>query len=338
MRGVTHDEYTDFLARHRTVSVGRSEIRLKGYQRPKVLQPEDFKLETTTLWSFPKRGKWATHRSGYRGNWAPQIARNIILRYSQPGDLVLDQMVGGGTTLVECKLTGRDAIGVDVNRDALMLTMDALNFSLEQAPAQGKMLLAEKQAAYRQAARSVDPEAFRQDQEGQSSSGALVPSVNGGREGAGEPSITLYQGDARNLDAVPDASVGLVATHPPYANIIRYTKGADERNPNDLSNVRSIAEYAEQMRRVAEEAHRVLKPGPLLRHPHGGHPPQQALCDHCVPGDAGVPGGGVRPEGGHHQGAVEHADGGVVGEPVAHEELPPHHARAPVHLPQAAPG
>ena len=157
MRGVTHDEYTDFLARHRTVSVRRSEIRLKGYQRPKVLQPEDFKLETTTLWSFPKRGKWATHRSGYRGNWAPQIARNIILRYSQPGDLVLDQMVGGGTTLVECKLTGRDAIGVDVNRDALMLTMDALNFSLEQASAQGKMSLAEKLAAYRQAARAWTP-------------------------------------------------------------------------------------------------------------------------------------------------------------------------------------
>ncbi len=261
MRGVTHDEYTDFLARHRTVSVGRSEIRLKGYQRPKVLQPEDFKLETATLWSFPKRGKWATHRSGYRGNWAPQIARNIILRYSQPGDLVLDQMVGGGTTMVECKLTGRDAVGVDVNRDALMLTMDALNFSLEQALAQGKMSLAEKQAAYRQAARGVDPEEFRQDQEERSNSVAPAPSVNGGREGAGEPSIRLYQGDARNLDAVPDASVGLVATHPPYANIIRYTKGADERNPNDLSNVRSIAEYAEQMRRVAEEAHRVLKPG-----------------------------------------------------------------------------
>lgn len=43
-------------------------------------------LETTTVWSFPERGKWATHQSDYRGNFAPQVARNIILAYSQEGD------------------------------------------------------------------------------------------------------------------------------------------------------------------------------------------------------------------------------------------------------------
>ena len=25
------------------------------------LQPEDFELETNTVWAFPDRGKWATH-------------------------------------------------------------------------------------------------------------------------------------------------------------------------------------------------------------------------------------------------------------------------------------
>ncbi len=44
---------------------------------------------------------------------------NIILRYSQEGDLVLDQFAGGGTTLVEAKLLNRDIIGVDVNDAAL---------------------------------------------------------------------------------------------------------------------------------------------------------------------------------------------------------------------------
>ena len=65
---------------------------------------EKFELETNTIWSFPNRGKWATHDAKYRGNFSPYVAKNIILRYSKPNDLVLDQFVGGGTTLIECKL------------------------------------------------------------------------------------------------------------------------------------------------------------------------------------------------------------------------------------------
>ena len=82
-------------------------------------EPEDFELEMTTHWSFPKRGDWATHDAKWRGNWSPYIPRNILLRYSQEGDLVLDQFAGGGTTLVEAKLLKRDIIGVDVNDAAL---------------------------------------------------------------------------------------------------------------------------------------------------------------------------------------------------------------------------
>lgn len=83
------------------------------------LQPENFELETNTVWAFPDRGKWATHDAKWRGNWSPYIPRNLILRYSQEGDLVLDQFAGGGTTLVEAKLLNRDCIGVDVNPVAL---------------------------------------------------------------------------------------------------------------------------------------------------------------------------------------------------------------------------
>ena len=81
----------------------------------KKWEPDDFELEMTTHWSFPNRGNWATHDAKWRGNWSPYIPRNIILRYSQEGDLVLDQFVGGGTTLVEAKLLNRNIIGVDVN-------------------------------------------------------------------------------------------------------------------------------------------------------------------------------------------------------------------------------
>lgn len=82
-------------------------------------EPDNFELETNTIWSFPERGKWATHDAKWRGNWSPYIPRNIILRYSQVGDYILDQFSGGGTTLVEAKLLNRNIIGIDINPIAL---------------------------------------------------------------------------------------------------------------------------------------------------------------------------------------------------------------------------
>jgi len=99
----------------------------------KKWQPDDFELEMNTVWSFPKRGDWATHDAKWRGNWSPYIPRNILLRYSQEGDLVLDQFAGGGTTLVEAKLLNRNIIGVDVNDVALERCRNKTDFELEEA-------------------------------------------------------------------------------------------------------------------------------------------------------------------------------------------------------------
>ncbi len=87
----------------------------------------DFELEATTIWSFPNRGKWATHKGDYRGNFAPQIPRNVIERYSEQGDLVLDPMVGSGTTIIEAKLTGRNSIGVDINKKPLEVAKERIS-------------------------------------------------------------------------------------------------------------------------------------------------------------------------------------------------------------------
>ena len=90
-----------------------------------------FKEEITTVWSFPKRGDWMTHNARYRGNFAPQIARNLILRYSNEGDTVLDPMVGGGTTLIETKLLNRKGIGLDINPEAVARAKKNLEFKCD---------------------------------------------------------------------------------------------------------------------------------------------------------------------------------------------------------------
>ncbi len=96
-------------------------------------QPDNFELEMNTVWSFPDRGNWATHDAKWRGNWSPYIPRNLLLRYSQEGDLVLDQFAGGGTTLVEAKLLGRNIIGGDINPKALERCRIKTDFEYENA-------------------------------------------------------------------------------------------------------------------------------------------------------------------------------------------------------------
>src|SRR3989338_670407 len=95
----------------------------------RIVEEENEQLQSTTVWSFPERGKWATHNAKYRGNWAPQIARNIILLYSQEGDVVLDPMVGSGTTMIEAKLLKRKGIAFDIHPEVVKLAKENCAFA-----------------------------------------------------------------------------------------------------------------------------------------------------------------------------------------------------------------
>jgi DNA methylase. len=164
-------------------------------------EPDNFELEMNTVWSFPERGNWATHDAKYRGNWSPYIPRNLLLRYSSKGDLVLDQFVGGGTTLVEAKLLGRNIIGVDVNPRALERCQEKIDFDYDNA---------------------------------------------------GE--VYLFNGDARDLYFIKNESIDFICTHPPYANIIRYSEDIEA----DLSHL-NVKDFLVEMHKVASESFRVLK-------------------------------------------------------------------------------
>lgn len=217
MKEVTWVDYRDYVKKHKNVIVEDTPIEIGKDWPIKKYQPDNFELETTTVWSFPKRGDWATHylNAKYRGNWAPQVPRNLILRYTQEGDTVLDAFLGSGTTLIEAKLLHRNGIGVDINKEAAILAMDRLRFNYNPLNSDEK------------------------------------PKVD----------FKIFVGDARNLDLIEDESVDLIASHPPYANIISYTKKSREKADGDLSKVVSVDEFVEEMRRVAEEFYRVLKPG-----------------------------------------------------------------------------
>lgn len=200
--GVNYKFIENLITRHFGITLSN----LKTSKKIKKLYPQDFSLETTTLWSFKNRGNWATHSNEYRGNWSPYIPRNVILKYTSPEDVVLDYFCGGGTTVIEAKLLGRRCIGIDINEKAVELTKKNLSFEIKE----------------------------------------LFPVY--------EPVIRV--GDARNLSFIKDETIDLICSHPPYANIIHYTNNKE----GDLSLL-SLEDFLNEMKKVAEESYRVLKPG-----------------------------------------------------------------------------
>lgn len=69
----------------------------------------------------------------------------------------------------------------------------------------------------------------------------------------------LIQGDARHLDFIPDESIHLVVTSPPYWILKRYNE-----NPNQLGHVEDYEQFVEELSKVWKHVYRVLVPGGRL--------------------------------------------------------------------------
>ncbi|MGH3787280.1 MAG: DNA methyltransferase [Pseudonocardiaceae bacterium] len=67
---------------------------------------------------------YATHGlHAFAARLPPPLARWAIESFTDPGDYVLDVMCGSGTTLVEGLLTGRHALGVDIDPLARLIAL-----------------------------------------------------------------------------------------------------------------------------------------------------------------------------------------------------------------------
>lgn len=133
------------------------------------------------------------------------MPRNLILRYSKPGEWVLDQFMGSGTTLVEAKLLIRNAVGIDINPQSVPISETNLKFQCET-----------------------------------------------------KSKIFVKNGDATNLHFIKDEHIDFICTHPPYADIIKYSKGIS----GDISLL-CVDKFLEKMNKVAAESYRVLKKGKM---------------------------------------------------------------------------
>lgn len=74
-------------------------------------------------WDF-NRAKTKPYTHGfhtYPAMFIPQVARRLLLTYSQKRDTICDIFCGSGTALIESKLLGRSSYGIDLNPLAIFL-------------------------------------------------------------------------------------------------------------------------------------------------------------------------------------------------------------------------
>jgi DNA modification methylase len=74
-------------------------------------------IEATTLWNFSKQSYGLTPKgdSTYSGVTPALVLYNLIWRYTEPGDLVVDPMCGSGTTIDVCREESRKVRGFDIS-------------------------------------------------------------------------------------------------------------------------------------------------------------------------------------------------------------------------------
>ena len=113
--------------------------------------------------------------------------------------------MGSGTTLVEAKLLNRNAVGIDINPQSVLISETNLKFQCET-----------------------------------------------------KSKIFAKNGDATKLHCIKDKSIDFICTHPPYADIIKYSKGIS----GDISLL-CVDKFLDKMNKVAAESYRVLKKGKI---------------------------------------------------------------------------
>lgn len=101
---------------------------MEDKRRPHKLDYSDIDLNnwkdyddilTDSLWILGSRNSSNGHKFDYHGNFIPQIANQLFLRYTKGGDIVVDWFLGSGTSAIEAVNLNRRLVGVELKADLL---------------------------------------------------------------------------------------------------------------------------------------------------------------------------------------------------------------------------
>src|SRR3989304_2958664 len=93
------------------VSLNKKNINIKRY---------NFRSHMKKI--IPDMGYLTHNIHAYTAKLIPQIPRYFIEKYTSREDVVFDPFCGSGTTLLEAMLLARNAIGIDINPLATLIS------------------------------------------------------------------------------------------------------------------------------------------------------------------------------------------------------------------------
>ncbi len=128
------------------VNTSPGNIRPKLFKSPLAERLPSFKpVEDRSLDFQGNDTQYLTHGlHTYLAAMIPQLARRLVDSYVRPGGTVMDPFCGGGAVLVEAILSGRQAIGYDINDLAILVSKAKTTFlKRKQIQAAGKQVLAD---------------------------------------------------------------------------------------------------------------------------------------------------------------------------------------------------
>jgi hypothetical protein len=107
---------------------GLSEVKVSKFNDLNLNRWKDYNdIITDSLWLLDKRDRSGMHTAEYWGNFIPQIPNQLLRRYTKKGEWVLDPFLGSGTTLLECKILGRNGIGIELQSSVARKTYTRIN-------------------------------------------------------------------------------------------------------------------------------------------------------------------------------------------------------------------
>ncbi len=180
-----------------------------------------------SVWDFGReeKAKVGIHKFvEYPSKILPKAAHNVVERYSQEGDTILDPFCGCGTFAIEAKALNRNSINFDINPNAISLVKTALAKFSEQGRLSDKF---DKCIGC-----EVD---FKKPLQTK------------------ETKHVAELGDSRIL-GLNNESVDAIITDIPYASMIKYSDKKD-----DLSNIEDYDEFLKEITKSFSEMWRVLK-------------------------------------------------------------------------------
>jgi len=111
---------------------GKTGTRQKGGEmnyKPRYDVIQEYGVRTN-IWRIRNQKGWAQDRDDayeHPATMPIDLARDHIISWSNPGDLVLDPFLGSGTTAREAKKQGRDYLGYEINQSYYELSNKLLS-------------------------------------------------------------------------------------------------------------------------------------------------------------------------------------------------------------------